>query len=156
MFGAWDDKYEVGREVPMLRQVFEAQVQQVVEKGYKRCRICLTKDFKDHGSALPGYFQLLKYYAFFCICVFLVNSIYPIYATYYACEGFEEGQSECLKVGYFYYLDYKTLISILNKHHKVDMVNVFWPLLRCCRCCRRRCSIYCWLPTASVFSSSHS
>lgn len=45
----------------------------------------MKQDLKENGTAIPGYFQLIKYYSCFALLVLLINSLYPIYATFYAC-----------------------------------------------------------------------
>ena len=76
----------------------------MVETKHYRGSSTLSQDLKDHGSAIPGYFQLIKYYGFFILSVLLVNSIYPTYATYYACNNFPDSADSCLQVGVLYYL----------------------------------------------------
>lgn len=34
----------------------------------------------------------------------LINSLYPIYATYYACNNLDTKHDTCLEVGVLYYL----------------------------------------------------
>lgn len=69
---------------------------------YEGCKCCLQNVNKEPckwwsadidsslpykaGTAIPIYFHLIKYYAFFMILVFLVNGIYIVHETYKICE----------------------------------------------------------------------
>lgn len=90
--------------MPMLPDEIEKKSEAVVEKRHIESTIMLSKDLANVSTAIPGYFQLIKYYSCFAFLILLINSLYPIYATFYACQNFDPKHDICLEVGALYYL----------------------------------------------------
>lgn len=119
----------------------------MVEAQRRRSTHAPNQDLKENGTAIPGYFHLLKYYLFFVVLVIGVNALYPIYATFYACRELDTQDNYCLKVGVLYYLEYRSMVQLLQAHNETHMIYVLVALSRFWRCCRPPSSTCCWGPT---------
>lgn len=144
--------------MPLLWTVFEGKSAQMVEKKYLYCKCDIIEDFANTGSAIPGYFHLIKYYSFFALCILAINSVYPIYATYYACNHYQNpdpnDEFECLQVGLLYYVDFNNMITALKEQGQDSMVEVNSFIFRCSWFSNRQLSICSFSPTTSAFSIS--
>ena len=66
----------------------------------------------------------MKFYMLFMILVLLINSIYPLVATYMVCDRYNDEEHICLKSGILYYLDFNVMIQTLENHKLDNMVDV--------------------------------
>ena len=80
------------------------------------------KDLNGYGGAIPGYFRLLKLYIFASLMAVVINSIYPIFAIYYACDKYDSSGDQCLSVGFIYFLDFNSLIKLLESNGENEKV----------------------------------
>ena len=82
-------------------------------------------DFKQTGAGVPTYFGLLRFYNLVVVLIFLVNAPYFTYAATVACH---RDKTHCVNIGSLYYIDFKSMVRILNTHGQHQIVNVLMVL----------------------------
>lgn len=81
------------------------------------------KDLNGFGGAIPEHFRLLKYYTFAIIVATLINSIYPLWATYYLCKNYDPSDQICLDVGFFIYVDFQQMVQTFQQNNEQQIAN---------------------------------
>ena len=82
------------------------------------------KDLNGYGGAIPEHFRLLKYYTFAVIIATLINSIYPLWATYYLCNNFDPQDQICLRVGFLIYVDFQVMVQTFQQNNEEHIADI--------------------------------
>jgi hypothetical protein len=77
------------------------------------------------GSAVPAFFGLLKFYISAIFTAIIINGIYPLWAMNFTCENYNfAGKDSCLKIIFFYYIDFNIELSLLVENGRLDIAQV--------------------------------